>query len=62
MGAAARPHLSKNLNPESNRDDLVTAPAQNSTGGLRARLTGLVVALTRRAMELFHLFPPSGGV
>jgi hypothetical protein len=39
----------------------MTAPSQNSTGGLRVRLTGLVVALTRRAMQLFHLFPPSGG-
>ena len=53
--------MKKDLNPESNRDDLVTAPSQNTTGGLRVRLTGLVVALTRRAMELFHLFPPSGG-
>lgn len=29
--------------------------------GLRGRLTGIGVALARRAMRLFDLFPPSGG-
>lgn len=53
--------MSKALKPESNRDDLVTAPSQNPTGGLRVRLTGLVVSLTRRAMKLFDLFSLSGG-
>jgi hypothetical protein len=47
--------------PEPNRDDLVTAPSEHTTGGLRVRLTGLVVTFTRRVMKLLHLFPPSGG-
>jgi hypothetical protein len=29
--------------------------------GLSGHLTGLVVALARRGMQLSHLFPPSGG-
>ncbi len=39
----------------------MTRPSKEPTGDLRVRLRGLVVALTRRAMKLFHLYPPSGG-
>jgi hypothetical protein len=35
-------------------------PDSPSPRSLHGRLMHMMVALTRRAMRLFHLFPPSG--